>query len=297
VTSSMLSPRQSAPGVFRRLGAKGAGLPLLVALAAAALLPQAAQAHRGWLLPSATVVSGDSAWVTVDAAVSNDLFYFEHQPMRLGGLQVIAPDGSPAAPENQHTGRYRSTFDVKLDQGGTYRIAVLNDGFFASYKLAGETRRLRGSAESLRRELPAQAEAVRVSSNQSRLETFVTVGKPTEGALKPVGRGLELVPATHPNDLFVGDEARFTLHLDGKPAADLKVSVVPGGIRYRDQLNEIQLITDKDGTFSVVWPAPGFYWINASIGDGPDGAQQQAGTIDDPVRRYSYTATVEVLPQ
>jgi uncharacterized GH25 family protein len=297
VTSSMLSPHDPPPGLLRRLGARGAALPLLVAFAAAGLLPQTAQAHRGWLLPSATVVSGDSAWVTVDAAVSNDLFYFEHQPMRLGGLQVIAPDGSNASAENQHTGRYRSTFDVKLDKGGTYRVAVVNDGFFASYKLAGETKRLRGTAESLRRELPAGAEGVRVSSNQSRLETFVTVGKPTEGALKPVGRGLELVPVTHPNDLFVGDEATFTLHLDGKPAADLKVSVVPGGIRYRDQLNEIQLVTDKDGRFSIAWPAPGFYWINAGIGGGPDGAQQQPGTLDDPVRRFSYTATLEVLPQ
>ena len=30
----------------------------------------AAQAHRSWMLPSATVLSGDDVWVTVDAAVS-----------------------------------------------------------------------------------------------------------------------------------------------------------------------------------------------------------------------------------
>jgi hypothetical protein len=38
------------------------------------LLAVPAQAHRAWLLPSATVLSGTDAWVTVDAAISNDLF-------------------------------------------------------------------------------------------------------------------------------------------------------------------------------------------------------------------------------
>jgi type IV secretory pathway VirJ component len=41
------------------------------------------QAHRGWIVPSATVLSGDGAWVTLDAAVSNELFYADHNPMRL----------------------------------------------------------------------------------------------------------------------------------------------------------------------------------------------------------------------
>ena len=60
----------------------------LVALLAA---PVAANAHRQWMLPSATVLSGNNPWITVDAAVSNDLFYFDHNPMRLEGIAVIAP--------------------------------------------------------------------------------------------------------------------------------------------------------------------------------------------------------------
>ena len=62
----------------------------LVALLAA---PVAANAHRQWMLPSSTVLSGNDPWITVDAAVSNDLFYFDHVPMRLEGVAVIAPDG------------------------------------------------------------------------------------------------------------------------------------------------------------------------------------------------------------
>jgi hypothetical protein len=93
-------------------------------LAAAMLLPLPATAHRAWMLPSATVLSGENPWVTVDAAISNDLFYFEHMPMPLDGLLITAPDGSRAAAENQARGRYRSTFDFQLKQAGTYRVAV-----------------------------------------------------------------------------------------------------------------------------------------------------------------------------
>src|SRR3546814_2795262 len=56
---------------------------------------------------SATVLSGDDVWVTVDAAISNDLFYFEHHPMRLDAMKAWAPDGSEAAIENRATGRYQ----------------------------------------------------------------------------------------------------------------------------------------------------------------------------------------------
>lgn len=50
-------------------------LAALVALPVT-VLPTIAEAHRAWMLPSATVLSGDDPWVTVDAAISNDLFYF-----------------------------------------------------------------------------------------------------------------------------------------------------------------------------------------------------------------------------
>ncbi len=83
----------------------------LLTLSLLCVLPLTTQAHRQWLLPSATVPSGAEPWLTVDTAVPNVLFYFEHQPMRL--------DGTEARMENSSTGRYHSTFDVKLTQKGT----------------------------------------------------------------------------------------------------------------------------------------------------------------------------------
>ena len=92
----------------------------------------------------------------------------------------------------------------------------------------------------------------------------MTSGKPTTDTLKPTGTGLEMVPVTHPNNLVVGEKATFKLLLDGQPAAGLAVEIVPGGIRYRDKLNDSKATTDESGTFSVTWPGPGFYWMSAS---------------------------------
>lgn len=281
------------------------------ALALAICLPLSAQAHRAWMLPSATVLSGEDPWITVDAAVSNDLFYFEHFPLRLQGigevdqapaggppgmrprpaaqLQVLAPDGNEVKPENGSIGRYRSTFDVHLTQKGTYKLAVANNGLFASWKENGETRRWMGNAENFAKEVPAKAESLKVTQNSSRMEVFVTSGNPTETVLKPTGQGLELAPVTHPNDLYAGEAAEFVFLLDGKPAADVEISVTPGGNRYRDELGEITATTDAAGKVSITWPTPGMYWLEAEL-TSDKGVSKPASE-----RRASYSATLEVL--
>ncbi len=267
------------------------GLVATVAIAAMAAVP--ASAHRQWMMPSSTVLSGDDVWVTVDAAVSNDLFYFEHQPLRLDAMKAWAPDGTEVAIENKATGRYRSTFDVHLTQKGTYRIASVADMLMGSYDLNGKTERLpRGTtAANLAERIPAGATNVRTAEANNRNEIFVTVGEPTTTLFKPTGKGIELVPVTHPNDLIAGEAATFQFLLDGKPAADLPVTVIPGGIRYRDQLGDQHLKTDADGKVEINWAEPGMYWLNVTTpqAGGDEGAPPPIA------RRASYATTLEVL--
>ena len=220
-----------------------------LAAALALCLPRAAGAHDVWVVPSSTVLSGADSWITVDAAVGNDKFHFNHAPLRLDGLAVTAPDGSAAEAENLNRGKLRSTFDLQLKQSGTYRVAVVNDGVFARWKEDGKPKRYFGKPEGMAQAVPAKADELEVSQSLGRVETFVTAGKPS--AVKPVGRGLELAPVTHPNDLYAGETATFQMLLDGQPAPDLEMTIVAGGIRYRDQVGEIKAKTDKDGKFSV----------------------------------------------
>ena len=285
-------------------------MPLIAIGAVAALAAPAALAHRMWMIASSTTVSGADNWVTVDAAVSNDLFFFDHQPIRVVPT-VLQPDGTEGAVENHAVGKFRATFDVHLTQQGTYRIGVVNQGVFGSYKLNGESKTIpRGTtADKLASVIPAGATEVQTTESLSRNEIYVTQGAPTTTVFKPSGKGIELVPVTHPNDLVAGEAATFQFLLDGKPAPDLFVTVIPGGIRYRDALKQQDLKTGTDGKVSINWPDPGLYWVNvtptrpreegpggpgagAPGAGGPQGAGRPAGP---PQRRVSYVTTVEVL--
>jgi uncharacterized GH25 family protein len=290
--------------------------PLFAIAAVAALAAPAAIAHRMWMLPSSTVVSGTDNWVTVDAAVSNDLFYFDHRPLSATPV-VTQPDGTPGKVENQASGQFRSTFDLHLTQQGTYRIAILNQGVFGRYTLNGETKMIpRGTTkDKLAAAIPAGATDVVTSESLMRNEIFVTQGAPTNTIFKPTGQGIELVPVTHPNDLIAGEPATFQFLNDGKPVAGLFVTVIPGGNRYRDSLGQMDLKTGADGKVTINWPNPGMYWLNVTPtapqpegegrGEGRPGAGRPGGGQGVPGmrapggpgggRRVSYTTTLEVL--
>lgn len=264
---------------------------LLLAATIAAVLPFSAAAHKAWLQPSQTVIAGTNPWITVDAAVSNDLFYFNHVPLRLDNLVITAPDGSTVQPQNAATGKYRSVFDVELTQQGTYRLATVNAGLSANWQEDGKPKRWRGNAATFATEVPKDAKELKVSETAGRIETFVTNGKPNDTALQPTGKGMELVALGHPNDLFAGEQAKFKLLVDGKPHAGLEVEITRGGTRYRNAQEEIKVTTDANGEFSVTWPQAGMYWLETGTEDNKTSIPQAS------VRRLSYVGTLEVLPQ
>lgn len=260
-------------------------IALLAALAAFAL-PMSAQAHRAWLAPTSTVLSGAEAWVGFDAGMSNGVFIADHAAMNMAGLVITAPDGSTASPVNAMTGKYRSTFDLHLTQAGTYRIANVSGGVMVTYRQGGEAKRWRGAEADMAAAIPADATEVVATRSNSRTETFVTLGEPS--AITPTGEGVELVPVTHPNDLVAGEPATFKLVRDGRPAADLDVTIARGGTRYRNSPEEMTVRTGADGSFTVTWPEAGMYWMNASIRTPASGSQMAYNA--------AYNGVVEVLP-
>lgn len=270
-----------------------AGLALLSGL-------PAAHAHRTWLLPSIGVADDKGAWVTFDAAVSEDLFVLGANAVKLEGLAITAPDGSQVVATNPFTGKLRSTFDLQLNQEGTYRVSLVNESAMASYKLGTETKRWRGAVADMAKSIPADAQEVRSTITQSRLETFVVVVKGNDTALKPAGKGLEVLPISSLDGFAPGAPARFRVLLDGKPLPELTVAVVPGGVRHRGVLREQAVKTDAQGEFSVKWLEAGMYAISASY--PPRAAQPPAGAAPaappaQPAVRYTYMGTVEVLPE
>ena len=280
---------------------------------AAFVLP--ANAHTLWVSPSATqvVVSQDEkrpTYITVDAAASSAVFDPDHVAARVDNAIVVAPDGSTQDVENKFTGKLRSGFDVKLTQEGTYRISLLNDMRFATFKVGTEVKRLRGSSEEeLKAQIPADATDVSFSRNVSRIETLVVATKP--GELKPLNEGLELYPLQPVSDFVVGEAAKFRVLKDGKALANADVKVIPGGVRYRGELGDETIKSDAKGEISVNWKYAGKYYLNVNFpqmaprGEGkPDeGGKPNAvakGKIEMPKIppvRYGYGVTVEVMPE
>jgi uncharacterized GH25 family protein len=286
---------------------------ILLAAVGAATLAAPALAHRQWLLPSTTTLSDTNQYVTVDAAVSNDLFYPDHVAMNPDMVKVWTPDGATGTIENAAKGRHRTTFDVKVDKAGTWKIGTQMSSVMGSFKLNGEEWRVGGrrgpppganapagappagaparprfQSVASAAEIPAGATDVRLTEVTGQNAIFVTAGAPSEGVFKPTGKGLEFQPITHPNALVADEEGQFRFLIDGKPAAGVKVTVVPGSKKFRETESAQELTTGSDGVLRVKWPVPGMYWLSASVTDA------KATTPRATERRMGFTTTLEV---
>ncbi len=263
-------------------------------VAALVLGSVAVQAHRAWIVPQETVLSGENRWVSFDAAVSNDIFLANYNPGRFADVQVLNPDGSAGQVENLHTGKYRSVFDLPLTQEGTYRLFIASSGLRALWEEDGQRRMYPGrgeqySAEGFAKAVPENADKLVVSQASRRMETFVTLGAPSRNALAASGQGLELVAVTHPNDLFAGEEASFRFLIDGEAAQGADVTLIREGTRYHNAQEAITLKTNSKGEITVRWNGAGRYFLEAEYKDNK--AQKPATE-----RSGSYVAVLEVLP-
>src|SRR3546814_16217453 len=90
-------------------------------------LPQMADAARPWMLPSETMFAGSgNEWVTVDAAISSDLYYFDHPGQDWQPI-ATATDGSAAQGANRAIGKLRQTFALGIKTKGTNKITTTTE--------------------------------------------------------------------------------------------------------------------------------------------------------------------------
>ena len=300
--------------------------------ASAAMLSCAvpALAHRAWLVPSTTIVSGTDDWVSIDAAISNDLFFADHNAMRPDMVKVWAPDGSPAQIQNAAT--LPLSFGVRRKARQARHLEDRHHAIWCDGQLQGRWCRLARRRAWLRRagwtrwagrrpggpggaapgaarpagegpppgfqprpsvatvaDIPANATDVKLTEIVGQNNVFITAGAPTTTVFQPTNKALEMVPVTHPDELVSNEPAKFRFLIDGKPAAGLKVTLVPGGKRYREGEGAFDVTTGADGVAEVKWPFAGLFWLNATSTDAHPSAPRATE------RRMSYTATLEVV--
>lgn len=261
--------------------------PLLVVLSF--LIGTTGHAHKRWLLPNDFSLS-EAETVTVDFTASNNIFYVD-AGMPLKGLTVLSPAGNELSIKNVSEGERRSSFDLKLEKEGTHRLLVRGDPvYFLSYRLPDSDNPYfeRGSLQWLKQQVPENASDVMFSESNALIETYLTLGVPTEPAPLPQHRGITLRAITHPNNLYSDEKAEFVVSLHGKPVEGQTVTIVPEGTRYRDGQSESHFTTDAQGHFEVKWQGPGRHLLEVALEvPGDDG--------EFSMYYYNYFLTVEVL--
>lgn len=265
---------------------------LASALMLAMTLP--AHAHRAWIVPQTTVVAGDSPMITLDAAISNDIFVSDYRAFNAAGLSAYDAEGNDLALENVHSGRFRTTFDLTLAAPGTYRVASASAGLSARWTNPDGSRGMfpgRGQSfndAELEQAIPADADNLQISQVSRRIETFMTNGQPDFDVIEPTAQGLEMRYLTHPNDLYTQEDLVFQLLIDGEPAAGATVTLLRDGMKYRDQQDAIEVTTNTEGEMRFNLEQAGKYWLEARYQD----EQAKAPATS---RQGSYVVTLEVL--
>lgn len=262
---------------------------------ALSLIATPALAHRAWIKPTTTVVSGDDEWISFDAAVANGIFTPDHFALGTEGITVTSPSGKEVAKQHEQKLRYRSVFDINVKEEGTYRVETASQSLMAFWKDADGKRQMwpgrgkTGTLEEFNKAVPKKADGLEVVESSRRINVFATLGEPSEDAIKPSGKGLELDGKTHPNDLYTGEEISLGFLMDGGAATGTKVTIVKDGEKYRDTDDAMNLTTDADGQIAVTFEEPGMYWLEAEFED--DNAKAPAQK-----RRGMFVLVMEVLP-
>lgn len=258
--------------------------PFAALLLAALAVPAAA--HTPYLAPASFSVRPDSV-VTLDASFA-ETFFVPEVVFDNSEFVVTDPDGRQHAPDTVQRLKTRTVVEQTLPgQKGTYRFSTGNrlGAVFRTWTLNGKT----GSSRDPGVPLPPGATLTSHYQSLSRSEVYLTAGAPTATALKPYGTGLELVPITHPDDLYRGEHFEFRVQYDGKPLAAQQVEINRALGTAAAQPAPQVLTTDADGKARLTLDQAGSYLALIRYrGPAPAGAAA-------PMYGNNYTLTFRVL--
>ncbi|NWK97731.1 DUF4198 domain-containing protein [Sphingobium lactosutens] len=241
----------------------------------------AAQAHMPYVLPTLFDL-GKGDHVTVEAAFAEDAFLPE-VAMRDAPFHLVGPDGAqlPTGPVTHL--RDLSVFEAAIPADGTYRVT-------SGQRAGRKGKMFRQDSEWKMRgeggEPPADAEQVEVQS-MTLADAYVTRGKPTDAALKPLGKALEIQAITHPNGIVAGSDASFALLFDGRPLPQADITLFRSAGVYDGRKVVAQVRSGADGRFNLKPEDAGTYLILVRHrGAAPAGSET-------PYRSYTYTLTFD----
>jgi hypothetical protein len=230
-------------------------------------LSSVANAHPRWILPSHfTISKADGEWLTFDVTASNGTFVMD-KPAGSETAEVLMPDGHKERPDFVLRGQRRSVFDFHFSEEGTHRVQVNNvPSYVTLFKVENEKKPQRVRASKVERDaiIPKGASDVSTILNYTRAETYITVGKPSDKAFDLEGAYLELKPITRPADIVAQEPVRFQMFFEGKPQAGVKADITRDGTSYRNQPEQIEVVSDEQGFINFTPEMAGRYLLKAN---------------------------------
>lgn len=244
-------------------------------------------AHTPYLAPSDfTPRAGQT--VALDAAFA-EAFFVPEVAFDDSRFTIVTPDGTQAAPDAVQVMKTRTVAEYTLpkDARGTYRLSTgpRLGALFRMWELGGKRDGTRDPAVPI----PAGAKVISDFQSLTLAETYVSVGEPDCGALAVRGQGLEFVPITHPNDLYVGEPFEFIVQFDGKPLAGQKVDITEAVWTSDRKPHSETLTSDARGRVAFLPRQPGT-WLALARHRAPAPASAPV-----PEYSHSYTLSFRVL--
>lgn len=289
------------------------------------ICPQLSHAHSAapYLLPEQFDSKNNS--VSLQSAITVEKFY---SPSRNYQTRFLAttPDGIEQEIKPIATLERFTLLDLATGQNGTYRVKTadqpssvtdyaLVDGRWlrvrterpattptaatppatttpAASTEAGATATPRPRRFIYADELPANAQKAKTEVIQLA-ETYLSKGAPSALA-KPTGTGLELIPITHPNEIFASDGFEFIMQFDGKPVPKLELELYRGAGAYdQDKTKDLgHVYTDEQGRAKLDFKdTAGVYLLFMQYPPASTDASKQP-----PARLYNYGLTLQATP-
>lgn len=212
-------------------------------------------AHTPYFAPATFQVQPGST-VTLDASFS-EAFFVPEAAFDDSHFSILGPDGRETTPERVVPLRTRVVVEHALpkDANGTYRFSTGErlGAVFRTWEINGR----KVSSRDANEPVPAGAKVIAHFQSRIRAETYLTAGAPDRGALRPYDQGLELVPVTHPDDLYSNEPVEFELRFDGKPLADVPVQISEAVWSSDRKAREFELRSDAKGRVRWEQPASG----------------------------------------
>lgn len=251
-----------------------------------ALCAPSANAHTPFIVPT-SFEPLHQGWVSLDAGFA-EVFFQSEVAFDKGNFQVLTPAGEWVAPARLEQFTTRSLVEYQTKEEGTYRFSTgaRKAAIFRMYELNGERKHTRDPKEVL----PKEAKLLDHYQSVTLAETYVSLKKPTNTALKPYNQGLEIVPVTHPNDIYAAEVFSVKVLLDGKPLRDTGVSLFTGYDLGEQEKATFTTKTDKDGKVEFTAVNAGIYLLYVrQSAPAPKGAEA-------PNYGYVYTLSFAVNP-